>query len=364
MKVLLLADVNSIHTIKWANNLSIAEGIEIGIWSIVGLTEDKAALLHPKVKIFSPNGTQTRKNFLTKLKYLSFLSEAKNAIKKFNPDILHAHYATSYGLIGRLIGFKPLIISVWGSDVYLFPRKNFFFKKILVDNLKSANIILSTSKAMGEETKKYTKKEIFITPFGIDTKRFSPNKVLNRITFNIGCIKSLEEIYGIRYLILAFARFLKEYPEVNSKLLIGGEGSEGTNLRDLANELNITDFVEFIGRISNDAVPQFLNDLDVAVFPSLSESFGVAAIEASSVEVPVIVSNVGGLPEVIDQHETGIIVEPKDIDGLFKAIEYLYENPLERMRLGKNGRQKVCDEYEITENTQRMIDIYSELLKK
>lgn len=359
MKVLLLADASSIHTIKWATSLAKLN-ITIGIWSI---NSDIPEVYNSfdNIIVKSARSRQDRNSFIVKLNYLSLLRNAKDFLKDFKPDILHAHYATSYGLLGRLLKFKPFIISVWGSDVYLFPKKNFLFKKILQKNLNSADLILSTSVAMSYETMRYTQKAIEITPFGIDVDKFIDNKTKNQ-GFVIGCIKSLEIVYGIKYLIIAFGKLVEKYPNEKLQLLIGGGGSELKNLAKLASDLGIDNKVTFTGKIENESVPDFLNKLDLAVFPSLSESFGVAAIEASSVGLPVIVSNVGGLPEVVENGVTGLVVEPKDVEGIYKSIEFLYNNPQERNRLGKNGRLKVEREYDVKENTHRMVHLYKQLL--
>jgi hypothetical protein len=68
----------------------------------------------------------TGHSFVSKLKYVSLVSELKTACRKFDPDLMHAHYATSYGLLAALSGFKPYLISVWGSDVFDFPKAFFF----------------------------------------------------------------------------------------------------------------------------------------------------------------------------------------------------------------------------------------------
>src|SRR5690606_14690363 len=116
--------------------------------------------------------------------------------------ILHAHYATSYGLIGALSGFKPFVLSVWGADVYDFPRRSKLHKKLFQYNLKKADLILSTSEIMRNELKKYTAKEVLVTPFGVDTSVFCKKDIAEKdnSVINIGTIKSLEEKYGIIYI--------------------------------------------------------------------------------------------------------------------------------------------------------------------
>ena len=99
-------------------------------------------------------------------------------LKTFKPQLLHANYATSYGLLGAMTGFHPFVLSVWGSDVFTFPKKSFAHKMLFKYNLNKADKILSTSRFMSQEISKYTSKKIEITPFGVDLEKFYPYKEL------------------------------------------------------------------------------------------------------------------------------------------------------------------------------------------
>ena len=130
MRILLLSNPSSPHTIKWANSLA-AEGIEVYVF---GLEEYDSVQYNKNVTINIINiSSDTRllaDGAIQKLIYLKALPALRYYIKKVNPDILHAHYASSYGLIGALTGFRPYFISVWGNDVFDFPHKSFFHSKV------------------------------------------------------------------------------------------------------------------------------------------------------------------------------------------------------------------------------------------
>ncbi|MDQ9894055.1 glycosyltransferase, partial [Acinetobacter baumannii] len=85
------------------------------------------------------------KSAIKKIEYLKVIKEIKKIIYDIKPDILHAHYASSYGLIGSLVNYKPYIISAWGTDTYEFPNNGFIQKYIIKYNLKKADYIFSTS---------------------------------------------------------------------------------------------------------------------------------------------------------------------------------------------------------------------------
>lgn len=361
MRVLILSDANSIHTVRWVKGLN-SLGVTIGLWSINepnrGLYDDCKG-----VKIYHSRIKQERFGLISKLKYLTLLNSVKKSIQDFKPDILHAHYASSFGLLGALSGFKPYILSIWGSDVYEFPNQNVLFEKILRYNLKKADFLLSTSKAMAKEASKYTNKEFQITPFGIDLSLFKPNPKSDSTVFSIGTIKTLEEKYGIDQLIDAFAIFKNRYPNESLKLMIVGDGSLKIQLQKQANKLGIGHICEFVGNVKYDKVPFFHQQLDICVCLSNSESFGVSAIEASASTRPVIVSNVGGLPEVVKDNITGIVVPQKDPKKAADAIEKLFLDKSLREKMGEEGRKRVENLYDWNKNLTGMLSIYQKVIR-
>ena len=116
----------------------------------------------------------------------------------------------------------------------------------------------------------------------------------------------------------------------------------------MTESLALTDSVRFIGKVDNNTVVEYLNMIDIFIVPSISssETFGVAAIEASSCSIPVIASNIGGLPEVVIDGKTGYLVPPGDAESIAEKIIKLIEEPSLRQRLGKGGRKCVVDHYE------------------
>ncbi|WP_440067794.1 glycosyltransferase [Tenacibaculum discolor] len=360
MKILLLSNCNNPHTIKWATSLS-KEGLDIFIFSI-NKCEVKDYEKYPAIKIYDSTIKVTRKEgALNKVRYLKLLPQLKRIIKRIQPDIVHAHYASSYGILGALCNFSPFILSVWGSDVFSFPKKSFLHKKILKYNLKRADRVLSTSYVMKDETKQYTGKEIEVTPFGVDIEKFSARKketLFNEEDIVIGTIKALEKIYGIKYLIKAFSVICKKHKSLPLKLLIVGEGSQERELKNQTKTLNIEDNVVFTGKIPFEEVANYHNMLSISVYLSNDESFGVAIIESSACEKPVIVSNVGGLPEVVEDGITGIVVPKQNVDKTVEALEKLIFDKKLQEQMGKAGRERVKKMYNWEENVQHMIKIY------
>jgi glycosyltransferase involved in cell wall biosynthesis len=359
--ILLLADINSSHTRKWAEEL-VANGYRIGIFSIS----------KPLLNWYSPYGIEvlrtsesfdTGHSFFSKLKYVSLLSELKTACKKFDPDLMHAHYATSYGLLAALSGFKPYLISVWGSDVFDFPKRSFLHKQILKYNLKRSDCVISSSKIMAEEVRKYFSGQIEVIPFGIDLSVFKRNSHHNE-KLTIGIIKSMEDYYGIDDLIRAFKIVIESRADSPLKLLLIGGGTQIEKYKKLVSDLGLISHVEFRGKIAQELVPAAHNEIDIFVNPSVHESFGVSVLEASATENPVIVTNVGGLNEVVVNNSTGFIVQQGNVNELVKAISYFVDNKEQIDIFGKKGRLFVSDNYDLKKVSTKITDLYSSFLKR
>lgn len=362
MKILLLADAWSSHTAKWANGLADND-IEVEIFSL-SKYDKKQYNYNFKIEVtdFSNSAKKRKDGSLLKTSYLTTIPKLKKKITEFRPDILHAHSASSYGFLGALSGFNPYFISTWGSDVFIFPKKSLLHKNILKYSLHKADAIFSTSKIMREEASKYSRKIINVISFGVDTDLFKPKSVINKIEnadVIIGTVKTLDYNYGIEFLIESFSIIVKKYPEKKIKLLIVGGGSMENELKRLAKKLDVYDQTLFTGGVSYTEVPSYHDMIDITVFPSKSESFGVSALEASACEKPIIVSNVGGLPEVIDSDKTGFLFESGNVMELANKIELLLLNPDLRKRLGKAGREFVMQNYDWKKNVKQMITFYN-----
>lgn len=364
MRVLLLAAGSDIHSVRWANQLA-EHGNEVHLCYVANQKPamdkfNNKIYLH-ELKIPAPYGY-----------YLNSL-QLKRIISKIKPDILNAHYSSGYGTLGRLSGFSPYLLSVYGSDVYDFPYKSTTNMKIIRKNLLAADCIASTSNAMAKQTIKlinYPLENIYITPFGVDIDKFKKiNVEKNKDEFVIGSIKKLSPKYGMKYGILAVHHLIKHLIKENNikiKYYIYGEGEEKEELIQLVKECELEDVVEFKGRIPNSEVPIALNELDLFLGNSIldSESFGVAIVEAMACEVPVIVTDVDGFKEVVDQGNSGVMVPRRDFKLMAEEVYSLIQKPNQRVEIGVKQRKRVVENYNWVENVKSMERIYKKIITK
>lgn len=364
MKILLLADPGSIHVVKWANSLS-EKGFDI---TIFGLSRYNGNQYDKRITIETIDYfkfiRKTHDGNIIKSLYLLSVPKIRSIIKEFKPDILHAHSSSSYGLLGALSGFHPFFVSVWGSDVYLFPQKSGIHKKTLKFVLKQADEIFATSNNLKDVASNFVNKKINVIAFGVNTEVFKPQQtksLFDKENIIIGSIKALDYNYGIDYLITAFSQIVGQFPNLPLKLLLVGDGSLTSKLKDLVMNLGISERTIFTGRIPSSEIVKYHNMLDISVIPSVSEGFGVSVLESSACEKPVIASNIGGLSEVVDNEVTGFLFPAKDTDSLRFYLEKLIFNPELRIKMGKAGRDKVINQFEWKNCVELMTQFYEQV---
>lgn len=345
MKICLFAPGHSYHTRKWFDYF-VKAGHEVCVVSFTkGMIEDQ--YLH-----FIDTGANAASSEKSKIIYLAYAPKVKKIIDSIQPDVISVHRASSYGAVAALAGLKKYTLSVWGEDIFAFPRKSIIHKLLLKFSLFRAPQLFSTSRAMAEEAGKYTDRHFHITPFGVDTNLFSPEKRTRGDhdgQFIIGTVKGLSPRYGIDNLLTAAAIVRKERPDIPLRVRIAGTGSHEAEYKALAAKIGIDHITTWLGFISQDEVAVEWANMDVALVPSESESesFGVSAVEAEACSVPVIITKIPGLMEATVPGTTSITVERNNPAQIAEKIIWLYDHPEERLEIGKRGRAFVLQTYEI-----------------
>ena len=359
MKILLIGALNSNHTKRWANAMAI-RGHEVLVAHRPDQMDDIGDL-HSNVK------TVALKYGGKSYSYYLNVPCLKKIYKKFAPDIVNAHYASGYGLLARLANVRPLVISMWGSDIFDYPYRNKFNHSVIVKNLNYCDAIASTSFAMADEARKVLgqpNKEITVTPFGVNIDKFIPaSESKSNQRPIIGIVKYLEPIYDIPLLIKAFAIVHKKC-EIKPLLHIYGGGRLLEELTNLANTLGVGDDVVFFGTIPNAQVADVLQSFDVFVNCSVKESFGVAIVEAMSCGLPVVATDTAGFKEVVDDGVTGFILADRQPDTMAEKILELLNDPNLRKVMGAAGRKKVLELYDWEKNISIMENLYKNLSDK
>lgn len=361
MKIALLGSAACIHSVRWANAFADRE---LGVHLI---SAHKPTLpLHRSVQLHTlpyrpPWGYLLNRGSLTRL------------LDIIQPDVINTHYASGYGTLGTLAGKRPHVLSVWGSDVFDFPMKSPLHRRLIAKNLESADAVGSTSHVMAEQCRRLSDKirRVEVTPFGVDMQRFCPQATPQQYAeqFTIGIVKKLHRKYGVDTLIEGFAVAHKRLTSSNRplarrlRLRIVGDGPQRSELVDLADRLGVRQVCDFVPAVAHEQVPTELAKLDIyaAISRLDSESFGVAVVEALACGKAAIVSDAGGLPEVIRAGETGLVVPRENPSALADSLVELIESPERRAELARAGRQDVVQRYSWEDNVTHMIGFLSDV---
>lgn len=348
MRILYLGSGRSIHVVRWVRAIA-ARGHDVYL-----ATQDELREPIPEcagVRILPSSGARG---------YILNVPAVRRLTTRLRPDLVHANYATGYGLLARLAGGSaPVVLTVYGTDVLEFPHKGRWHRSLLIGNLRNARVITSASKAMADAVSDLlAAAKVVVVPFGVDTTSFRPiRQTSSADVLIVGTVKALDHAYGIDTLLRAFS-LLPRRGGQPLRLVIGGDGPALSELRALSDELSITGDVTFLGDVPHDEVPRVLGTFTVYAALSRSESFGVAVAEASACGIPVVATSVGGLPEIVRDGVTGFLVPPEDPRAAADAIARLLADPGERSAMGLAGRDFVRRTYEWESCVDAMLEVY------
>lgn len=351
MRVVYLADAPYIHTQKWVRHF-VALGWDAHVISFRDAAIDGAT-------VHFIDGLEA----IGKARYLVHARRVRALIHQLKPDLLHALHLTSYGFLAGLSGFQPSIVSVWGTDVLEAPHLTPLHRWITKHALSHAGAITATGRRLAEATLPFVPKgrEVAVIPYGIDLAQFDGHRgrEAGRIAV-VGAVARLSPEKGLDHLLRAAA--LLRARGTTIEVVLAGDGPSRPLLERLTDELGLRECVRFTGDIAHEDVPSMLATFDIFAMPSTWEGFGVAALEASAMELPVVGSNIHGIPDVVIDGKTGILVPPANPVALAGAIERLAKDAELRRTMGAAGRALVEREYRWEDNARLMETLYDEMV--
>lgn len=172
----------------------------------------------------------------------------------------------------------------------------------------------------------------------------------------------IERRKGFRYLIQALPGLLEAGLNVQA-VIVGKDEGTGGDLRDMVEEMGLEERVTFAGFLTDDELMEAMRDADVFVLPSDHENFPEVAVRAMCLERPVVASQVGGVPELIDDGIDGLLIPPGDVGALSRAIAQVLTEPELAQRLGRQGRQKVLRDHTMGAMAAKTIEVYHQALE-
>lgn len=291
-------------------------------------------------------------------------------LRKKRYDIIHIHWPLPhffFAYFSQFFAFKKpkLISSFYGVEFKFLKSK--LTKNLIKFIIKKSDKITAISNYTANEIKKYYEREIKIIPFSAAIEILKDEKQEKSDKKIILFVGRLVKRKGVNYLILALKEVLKE---IEAKLIIVGDGGERKNLEKLTNELNLNNYVEFKGFVSDKELAYYYKNCDLFVLPAIvdekgdTEGLGVVLLEAMVYKKPVIASAVGGILDIVKDYENGILVPEKEPKILAeKILEVLKDEKLAK-KLGENGYKLVKENFSWERIINDIKTLYKETLKR
>jgi phosphatidylinositol alpha-1,6-mannosyltransferase len=335
-------------------------------------------------------------NALTR--YWRFARSASIRIKELNKqnriDIIHANLPLVPNFAIPKNSAKAIVCAVhstWKGEAIVTKRDNpkelnpneksmlrfnFVLRSYEKKLMKRSDALIAVSKyTVNELTDLYgiDKNKIHVIYNGVDIERFKPrpNRAELRREFGLEEDKKTVLFVGRLYHRKGIDTMLRSVPPIlkefsNVKFVISGTGfkQKEESLRNLAKELDIEDHVTFLGYVPDEKLPLLYSASDIFVLPAIYENFPFAILEAQATGLPVISTNVGGIPEFLVDNQNGFVIEPRDSTQLTQRLLTLLQDAKLAKEMGDRGRKLIEEKFDWRLITAQVIDLYHKLLEK
>ena len=290
---------------------------------------------------------------------LKTVAKIKNLIQEYAPSIIHIHQMNSYAYYSLIAARKssvPKILTAWGSDILLSPKKNCLLKKMVQFNLRHADFFTSDSEFMAEEMRSLLPKrklDILIANFGIEIIEMDLLKE-NIIYSN----RLHKKLYQIESVINAFKLFLENSIDKTWKLVIAATGEETDNLKSLVEQLNLTENVEFAGWVNNEKNIEYYSKAKLFVSIPESDATSISLLEAMAYGCIPVLSDLPANREWIDDGKNGIIVNSPSENIFDRALKLNFSE------VASYNKKIIIEKGTKVANKKKFIQLYDHLLQQ
>lgn len=281
-------------------------------------------------------------------------------------DLVNLQFLHDWGFAPDMMSLGRLVATPWGSDIVPPPgedpptEERSALRREILRSCAGVTAYVPHFRAAIAAFSGRPEKEIDLLPQFVDLRLFRPMTGSRHSTHGrVGFFKGFRKVYGAEYLLRAATTILEIRPD--TRFCFVGEGPEKLRCREYAAVLGVDRAIHWLPPQPHALLPHILAGWDVAVFPSLCESFGLAALEASAMELPVVASAVCGLNDTVVDGETGVLVPPAAPEALADGVLRLLEDAELRRRMGEAGRAFVAAHFERAAVITRMIALFEEM---
>jgi L-malate glycosyltransferase len=357
MKICFFANGKSIHTERWCKHFH-SLGHEIHLITFAN-AEISSTCVH---YINAGNMRVEGGNW----KFVFAVGKIKKILREIKPDILHSHYATSYGFSGALCNFHPYVVTALGSDVLVSPDHSFIYRKVLKYIFRKADWITAMSDPMRNKMLKLGADELKTDTviFGIDTSVFNMNdRKLPDDKFVITSTRNFEPVYNIKHLVESVAKIKDQIPNLFLNLV--SVGSQREEIEALVQQKGLSAMVKFWGWRSQKEVAEILKSSHIFASVSLSDGNNISLNDAMACGDLCIVTDIPANRVWIENEKNGFIVPVNDIDDLAEKILKAYNNyDALSSRFIPMNEKLISEKADWKKNMQKVEQKYFELCKQ
>src|SRR5688572_11634888 len=302
--------------------------------------------------------SQVKNSITAKLTMLSFLGAdfvgAVGARRRFEPDLVHAHWSFPGGLVGSwLSGLAdiPLVTTLHGTDVRI--AKSVAPIRALTRHIvRQSAVVTTVSRWLADEVQVLTSaSRPLVAPMPVATDLFTPGG--ERVDDQLLFVGRLTEQKGVGHLLEAMAAMSRR-----PTLDVIGDGPDADALKARATSLGLADRVRWLGALQQPALLEHYRRAAALVVPSIDEGLGLVAVEAMLCETPVVAFDSGGLRDVIQHERTGLLVPVRDVRAMAAALDSILSDPERGGELGAAGRLYALATFAPESVARRYADVY------
>lgn len=292
------------------------------------------------------SGDTGPKAFLYQLFYFAEAAVLADHLHRHGVRHLHNHIAKSscsVAMITSEMSGIPYSFTLHGPDIFFAPEKWRLDKKIETARFVACISHYCRAQAMAFSDPAYWSK-MHIVHCGVNPDQYAAHHI-NSSTHNLLFIGRLSPVKGLPVLFDALTALVPKFPELHLTLI--GDGPDRAALEAMAKQLGLAPHVTFVGYQSQGAVAAKLSQTNMLVLPSFAEGVPVVLMEAMAAEIPVVATQIAGVPELVEHGVSGFLVPPGDTSALAKSISDIWDNPALAKKMGKAGRAKIQAEFNI-----------------
>ena len=300
-------------------------------------------------------------NLKTAARHVLYFAEAAvfaDWMRREGLSHVHMHFSSTVGLMARRILPMCTSVTIHGSDEFMNPA-NFY----LQEKTHQFDLLFAISEYGRSQLMRFSDygqwSKFRVSPLGVDPVVYAPGPFReNPSPFEILCVGRLAPPKGQHILIAALDVLLRQGRAV--RLRFAGDGEDRADLEQDAARRGLEEHIVFEGRLTADCVRALYEQADIFALPSFAEGIPVVLMEAMAMELPCVASWITGIPELIRNEVDGLLVPPSNEEALAAALARLMDDPGLRRRLGKSGRRRVVEEFDLGRNTERFAAVLRE----